>query len=575
MVVGGAAAGATGGGRRGAMVVGRAAAGATGGGKKKKKDKSAGGGASSSLTREEREDMLDALIEKEVQKRMNKFKGKRPTKFELSVEDAGLRLKIAKEDQTSLSTLPRFELDIDCDILEYINLLKDRMFHHRTRGSYYFGGGVVATPPMGDDETFNMIEFMETTQQGSKRSVMQCIFCDNDLYYQLFRATPEKDEDRYTTGNFYRLGGVKREFPEKLFGKLNDVYGAPESYHNSKMVEKVKKLTPERAKKFDPDLLPLVQLPITAVCESERFPAVLRFTTGNFYSSTPQHVTSRLEELVHNWGRLSKLAFLMILAVIEFDMEFYDCRKSFLEARANLHNTVGAFDFDDVIRIIMRARHDARGAIKEIKAKLDSPAASTPVDVCAEADVKKLQAKLDIPMASTSADVCAEADDTARADVKTQAKVSVLTPSDGADVKELQAKVPVPTTSRSLVELAGADAKKVISSHERKEAQTRELAGVHAEADDTARADVKKTQAKVSVLTPSDGADVKELQAKVPVPTTSRSLVELAGADAKKVISSDERKEAQTREVPPDEVEWARWLKRRRAGLKVMDLLME
>uniref|UniRef100_A0A453D667 Uncharacterized protein n=1 Tax=Aegilops tauschii subsp. strangulata TaxID=200361 RepID=A0A453D667_AEGTS len=233
MVVGGAAAGATGGGRRGAMVVGRAAAGATGGGKKKKKDKSAGGGASSSLTREEREDMLDALIEKEVQKRMNKFKGKRPTKFELSVEDAGLRLKIAKEDQTSLSTLPRFELDIDCDILEYINLLKDRMFHHRTRGSYYFGGGVVATPPMGDDETFNMIEFMETTQQGSKRSVMQCIFCDNDLYYQLFRATPEKDEDRYTTGNFYRLGGVKREFPEKLFGKLNDVYGAPESYHNS------------------------------------------------------------------------------------------------------------------------------------------------------------------------------------------------------------------------------------------------------------------------------------------------------------------------------------------------------
>lgn len=110
------------------MVVGRAAGGATGGGKKK--DKFAGGGASSSLTREEREDMLDALIEKEVQKRMNKFKGKRRDKFELSVEDAGLRLKIAKEEQTSLSTLPRFELDIDCDILEYINLLKDRMFHH-------------------------------------------------------------------------------------------------------------------------------------------------------------------------------------------------------------------------------------------------------------------------------------------------------------------------------------------------------------------------------------------------------------------------------------------------------------
>ncbi|XBI95563.1 hypothetical protein VPH35_031999 [Triticum aestivum] len=120
---------------------------------------------------------------------MNKIKGKRLSKFELSVEDAGQRLKIAKEDQTSLATLPKFELDIDCDILDYINLLKDRMFHHRTRGSYYFGGGVVATPPMGGDETFNMIEFMETTQRGSKRSVMQCIFSDNDLYYQLFRAT--------------------------------------------------------------------------------------------------------------------------------------------------------------------------------------------------------------------------------------------------------------------------------------------------------------------------------------------------------------------------------------------------
>ncbi|XP_048559483.1 uncharacterized protein LOC125539971 isoform X3 [Triticum urartu] len=525
------------------MVVGRAAGGATGGGKKK--DKFAGGGASSSLTREEREDMLDALIEKEVQKRMNKFKGKRRDKFELSVEDAGLRLKIAKEEQTSLSTLPRFELDIDCDILEYINLLKDRMFHHRTRGSYYFGGGVVATPPMGDDETFNMIEFMETTQRGSKRSVMQCIFCDNDLYYQLFRATPEKDEDRYTKGNFYRLGGAKRVFPESLFGELKDLEGAPESYHDveqiavyanvfRKMVEKVKKLKKETAKKFDPDRLPLVQLPIVAVCESERFPAVLRFTTGNFYSSTPQHVTSTLRELVHNWGRLSKLAFLMILAVIEFDMGYYDCRKSFNEARANLHNTVRAvstleldfrgpdghfglkkllgvggcvhvlkFEFDDVICIIMRARHDARGAIREIRAKLDISTA-------------------------------------------------------GADV-----------------ELAGADAKKVISSHERKEAQTRELAGVRAEADDAARADVKKTQAKVSVLTPSDGADVNELQTKVPVPTTSRSLVELAGADAKKVISSHERKEAQTRAVPPDEVEWARWQKCRRAGLKVMDLLME
>uniref|UniRef100_A0A8R7PL01 Uncharacterized protein n=1 Tax=Triticum urartu TaxID=4572 RepID=A0A8R7PL01_TRIUA len=531
------------------MVVGRAAGGATGGGKKK--DKFAGGGASSSLTREEREDMLDALIEKEVQKRMNKFKGKRRDKFELSVEDAGLRLKIAKEEQTSLSTLPRFELDIDCDILEYINLLKDRMFHHRTRGSYYFGGGVVATPPMGDDETFNMIEFMETTQRGSKRSVMQCIFCDNDLYYQLFRATPEKDEDRYTKGNFYRLGGAKRVFPESLFGELKDLEGAPESYHDveqiavyanvfRKMVEKVKKLKKETAKKFDPDRLPLVQLPIVAVCESERFPAVLRFTTGNFYSSTPQHVTSTLRELVHNWGR-----------------------KSFNEARANLHNTVRAvstleldfrgpdghfglkkllgvggcvhvlkFEFDDVICIIMRARHDARGAIREIRAKLDISTAGADVEL-AGADAKKVISSHERKEAQTRelAGVRAEADDAARADVKkTQAKVSVL---------------------------------------------TRELAGVRAEADDAARADVKKTQAKVSVLTPSDGADVNELQTKVPVPTTSRSLVELAGADAKKVISSHERKEAQTRAVPPDEVEWARWQKCRRAGLKVMDLLME
>ena len=180
----------------------------------------------------------------------------------------------------------------------------------------------------------------------------------------------------------------------------------------------------------------------------------------------------------------------------------------------------------------MRARHDARGAIREIRAKLDISTAGADVEL-AGADAKKVISSHERKEAQTRelAGVRAEADAAARADVKkTQAKVSVL---------------------------------------------TRELAGVRAEADDAARADVKKTQAKVSVLTPSDGADVNELQTKVPVPTTSRSLVELAGADAKKVISSHERKEAQTRAVPPDEVEWARWQKCRRAGLKVMDLLME
>ncbi|KAF7004223.1 hypothetical protein CFC21_019459 [Triticum aestivum] len=238
--------------------------------------------------------------------------------------------------------------------------------------------------------TFSMTEMMETPDPNSPAvSVLQLLCCDWSGYFTLFRETPDYSQDpkkRYEKGGFLTFAGMtkKMQFPD-IFGPITELQQYKESYTDVTKVEIFKGFLKRMT------------------YECPRFPESEDFVVENceLPRSHLKMVTPRLSELIREWSKLSKLAFMFFIAIIEFDMEFRESRVSFDEARKEMHSQIdmrggdlvlnfcgsdGNFNLrtllggylrllkcekEDIIRIIMRTKHQVTNIIHEHKPKLE------------------------------------------------------------------------------------------------------------------------------------------------------------------------------------------------------------
>ncbi|KAM3370863.1 hypothetical protein ACQJBY_018295 [Aegilops geniculata] len=249
-------------------------------------------------------------------------------------------------------------------------------------------------------------------------SVLQLLCCDWSGYFTLFRETPDYSQDpkkRYEKGGFLTFAGMtkKMQFPD-IFGPITELQQYKESYTDvtkveifkgflKRMTDEVRKLNVLNCRSYKSYLVPLLNLFMFILGECPRFPESEDFVVENceLPRSHLKMVTPRLSGLIREWSKLSKLAFLFFIAIIEFDMEFRESRVSFDEARKEMHSIIdmsgddvvlnfcgsdGNFNLrtllggylrllkcekEDIIRIIMRTKHQVTNIIHEHKPKLE------------------------------------------------------------------------------------------------------------------------------------------------------------------------------------------------------------
>ncbi|KAE8809203.1 hypothetical protein D1007_14248 [Hordeum vulgare] len=326
------------------------------------------------LTPEEQEEQAERDIEEAVQRRLSREFSNLPgqgNRCKRAWTEASMRGTLVAEGQKLIESqsLQKFELKVDCSGKEFKEYIRKRRLHFRKVASYNFGNNIVATPP-DDVVTFNMTELMEGDPSVS---VLQMLCCDFSGYFTLLRETPDYSQNpknRYQKDGFLTFAGMKKKmnFPD-IFGTIAELEQYNEAYKDVKMVEIFKgflkrmsdglrTLNVDKRRAFNPVILALLHLAIFLLGECPRFPESEDFVVANYDRplSHLSRVTQRLDDLIHIWSFLSKLAFKFFIAMVEFDLHFRESRASFDEARKLMHIALGkggeaALELDDNLNL--------------------------------------------------------------------------------------------------------------------------------------------------------------------------------------------------------------------------------
>ncbi|KAM3370826.1 hypothetical protein ACQJBY_018267 [Aegilops geniculata] len=225
---------------------------------------------------------------------------------------ASMRGKHYKVKRSSISSLPKYRLDKDCDASAFKAFQESRYHDFWKVRSLEVVRGSVATPP-DTEELYHMVEIME-----GKVSLLQLLFQLYNAYYIGFRPTPP---DPNAKGGFYTFSKVV--LPD-YFGACHKI-GRAVDYKASRnvmvggnsigiMTTELSAVTPKSVKGVAGDIM---ETPMIVFGEGIRFCDFQDFIAANIEEGGMVPLTAWLCVLYGNWSCLSKLSFELRLAIWE------------------------------------------------------------------------------------------------------------------------------------------------------------------------------------------------------------------------------------------------------------------